>query len=88
VVARGSADGAPASAFEAARALNEGTTGLVGGWLARAARTSESAAGARALWLVPRHQQAGLFGPVGGALWMPALVMAVMMLFSIVWTRR
>jgi hypothetical protein len=88
VMARGSADGAATAGFEAARAVPEGTTALVGAWLARAARTSESAAGARALWLVPRHQQAGLFGPVASALWMPALAMAVMLLFSIVWTRR
>jgi len=91
VVVRGSADPAVSSALESARAVAEGTTRPIPGprpFLARVTKTSDSAAAARAVWLVPRHHRAVLFGPVPQALWMPVLAVAAMLLLSIVWTRR
>ncbi|HXU82454.1 MAG TPA: hypothetical protein VN914_13720 [Polyangia bacterium] len=95
VVARSNADGALAAAFEAGKSLADGQSRAVElgrGFLARVTRTSEGAAAARAVWLVGRHHQAALFGPVPQVLWMPAVaVMATvlaMLLLSIVWTRR
>jgi hypothetical protein len=92
VVARSNAEGALGAAFEAARSVADGTSGVVGAFVARATRTSDSAAAARALWLVPRHHQAALFGPVPQVLWMPSVAVVAtvlsMLLLSIVWTRR
>jgi hypothetical protein len=91
VVARSSADAAVGAAFETARSVTEGAsrtvdTGRV--FLARATRTSDAAAAARAVWLVPRHHQVAVFGPVPRALWMPVLAVVAMLLLSIIWTRR
>jgi hypothetical protein len=95
IVARSSSDPAVGAAFETARAVADGTSQVVEsgpGFLVRATRTSDSAAAARAIWLVPRHQQAALFGPVPQVLWMPALAVLAtvlaMSLLSIVWVRR
>jgi hypothetical protein len=91
VVARGSSNAALTPVFEAARAVAEGTTRTIdsgGTFLVRASRTTDSAAAARALWLVPRHQQAGLFRMVPQALWIPALSAVAMLLLSIAWSRR
>jgi hypothetical protein len=91
VVARSSNDAAVAAALEAARGGAEGPSRAVSSskaFLARVTRTSDSGAAARAVWLVPHHHQAGLFGPVPQALWMPVLAVVAMLLLSIVWTRR
>jgi hypothetical protein len=91
VVVRGSTDGALASAFEAARAVAEGQSRVVdagGRFLARVTKTSDSAAAARAVWLVPHHHQAGLFRTVPLAMWLPVLAVIAMLLLSIVWSRR
>jgi hypothetical protein len=95
IVARSNGDGALARAFEAARTVAEGQSSAVesgGQFLVRVTRTGESAAGARAVWLVGQHHQAGLFGPVPHVLWMPAFAVLAtalaMLLLSIVWTRR
>jgi hypothetical protein len=95
VIARSNGDAALGVAFEVARSVADGTSRAVESgqaFLARATRTSDSAAAARAIWLVPHHQQAALFGPVPHVLWMPpvavlATVLA-MLLLSIVWIRR
>jgi hypothetical protein len=92
IVARSAKDPAAGAALEGARTLAEGSSRLVlaagHAFVARAVRTSDSAAGARAVWLVPRHHQAGQFGPVPQALWMPVLAVIATLLLSIVWTRR
>jgi hypothetical protein len=95
VVARSNGDATLNAAFEAARAVAEGSSRPVEsgrGYLARATRTSDSAAAARAVWLVPRHHQAALFGPMPQVLWMPAVAVLAtvlaMLLLSRVWTRR
>jgi hypothetical protein len=95
VVARSNGDATLSPAFEAARAVAEGSSRPVESgraYLARATRTSDSAAAARAVWLVPRHHQAALFGPVPQVLWMPAVAVLAtvlaMLLLSRVWTRR
>jgi len=95
VVARSSGDPEVSAAFEAARGVADGTSAVVEsgpGFLARATRTSDSAAAARAIWLVPRHHQAAVFGPVPQVLWMPAVAVLAtvlaMSLLSIVWVRR
>lgn len=91
VVARSTTDAALVAGLGSALAVTDGQSQLIAGprpFLARATRTSDSAAGARAVWLVPRHHQAGLFGPVPQALWMPVLAVVAMLLLSIVWTRR
>jgi hypothetical protein len=95
VVARSNGDAVQAAAFEVARTVAEGQSRPVqgaGSFLARVTRTGDSAAGARAIWLVPRHHQAALFGPVPQVLWMPAVAVlataVAMLLLSIVWVRR
>jgi len=90
LVARGSTDATRTAAFEAARVVAEGQSQPVAGgaYLARVTRTSASAAGARAVWLVPHHHQAGLFRTVPLALWMPVLAVIAVLLLSIVWSRR
>jgi hypothetical protein len=94
VIARGDTDPALGPAFEAARNVADGSSRVVegGAFLARATRTSDSAAAARAVWLVPQRHQAALFGPLPQVLWMPAVaVLATVLatlLLSIVWIRR
>jgi hypothetical protein len=91
IVARGSSDGALAAAFETARGVAEGQSRLVeagGRYLARVTRTSDSAAGARAIWLVPHRHQAGSFRALPLAIWMPVLAVLGMLALSIVWSRR
>jgi hypothetical protein len=91
VVARSTTDALLVAGLGQAVGIAEGQSHLIPGprpYLARATRTSDSAAAARAVWLVPKHHQAGLFGPVPQALWMPVLAVVAMLLLSIIWTRR
>jgi hypothetical protein len=91
VVSRGSSDGRLAAAFEQARTVAEGQSRSVeagGRYLVRVTRTSDSAAAARVVWLVARHQQAPLFRAVPQMLWMPALAVLALAALSIVWSRR
>lgn len=91
IVARGSSDAALTAAFEAGRGVAEGQSRLVeagGRYLARVTRTTDSAAAARAVWLVPQHHQAGAFRAMPVAIWLPVLSVLGMLALSIVWSRR
>src|SRR5262245_30599654 len=82
IVARGSSDAALTAAFEAGRAVAEGESRLVeagGRYLVRVTRTSDAAAAARAVWLVPHRHQAGPFRAVPLCIWMPVLAVLGML---------
>jgi hypothetical protein len=91
VVARGSSDGALAGAFEQARSVTEGPSRTIesdGAFDVRVTKTSDSAAAARAIWLVPHHHRAAMFGAAPQLSWIPALAVIALVGLSLVWSRR